>query len=109
LQSELGYDVVLSNVRRVEPAIEALSQDKMHIILSVELPDAVKEDKKKEKGNEESAKEESDPRREALLERKKESIKVADQAIIINPIKDSITAVILINPVAYISPIPSVV
>lgn len=75
LQSELGYDVVLSNVRRVEPAIEALSQDKMHIILSAELPDAVKEDKKKEKGNEESAKEESDPRREALLERKKESIK----------------------------------
>ncbi len=75
LQSELGYDVVLSNVRRVEPAIEALSQDKMHIILSTELPDAVKEDKKKEKGNEESAKEESDPRREALLERKKESIK----------------------------------
>jgi len=75
LQAELGYDVVLSNVRRVEPAMDALSQKKVDIILSAELPDAIKEDKK-EKGKEETSKEEEgDPRREALLERKKLSIK----------------------------------
>lgn len=71
LQKELGYDVVLSNVRRVEPALDALSGNDIDIILSAELPDAIKEDKKEESSNEKTG----DPRREALMERKKESIK----------------------------------
>ncbi len=76
LQKELGYKMILADVKQADPAIPMLKENKIGIILSMELP---KEDKKKEdkKKNDEDAKEEKvqDEQTKALIERRDKSLK----------------------------------
>ena len=91
LQKELGYNMVLTGVRQGWPLMSSLTASRMPIVLSLNLPEEIKEDKdeekkedidkdqkkkdevKKEKKAKKKAKKEVDPETKRLNDRKKKS------------------------------------
>lgn len=91
LQKELGYNMVLTGVRQGWPLMSSLTASRMPIVLSLNLPEEIKEDKdeekkedidkdqkkkdevKKEKKAKKKAKKEIDPETKRLNDRKKKS------------------------------------
>ena len=69
LQQELGFDVVLTEVKQAYPILDKIASSRTKVLLSLDLP---KEDKKKEKKDDE---EKMDPEVEALNKRKMEAQK----------------------------------
>ncbi len=71
LQKELGYNMVLTDVKQADPAIEALKSGNVHMALSLDLPD---KKKKKDKGEKDEDEEVKDPVREALVQKRDQSL-----------------------------------
>lgn len=72
LQKDLGFNVVLGDVKDCWDMINKIKSANAKVFLSLDLPDAVKEEKKDEK--KEEAKDQSNAEKEALEKRKAESI-----------------------------------
>ena len=80
LQNEMGYKMVLSDVKQADPAMQALKNNQVQILLSTDLPKEEKKSDKKKKGKSDSGENENadgekDPEREALQKRKEEAMK----------------------------------
>lgn len=73
LKKELDYELVLADVKQVDPAMEMLKTKQLGVLLSLDLPKKDKEEKKKE-GKKEKV-EEIDSIGIALKERKEKSLK----------------------------------
>lgn len=72
LQKDLGFNVVLGDVKDCWDMINKIKSANAKVFLSLDLPDAVKEEKKDEK--KEEAKDQTNAEKEALEKRKAESI-----------------------------------
>ncbi len=72
LQKDLGFNVVLGDVKDGWDLITKIKASNAKVFLSLDLPDAIKEEKKDDK--KEEAKKPSDAEKEALEKRKAESI-----------------------------------
>ncbi len=69
LQKELGFDLVLTEVKQAYPILDKIAASRTKVLLSLDLP---KEDKKKDKKDDD---EKIDPEKEALNKRKMEAQK----------------------------------
>ena len=72
LKEELGYKLVLVDVKQADPALTALKNEDVSIILSLDLPSEEKKKKDKKDASEEEAK--GDEETEKLIERKTQAI-----------------------------------
>src|SRR5690606_22555478 len=72
LQKDLGFNVVLGDVKDCWDMINKIKSANAKVFLSLDLPDAVKDEKKDEK--KEEAKDQTNAEKEALEKRKAESI-----------------------------------
>jgi hypothetical protein len=80
LQEELGFPLVMAELKQGFYMTDALKQKNFPLLLSLDIPESIKEEKKSEKkeGEEPKAKmvkdEKADPEKEALEKRRKEAI-----------------------------------
>lgn len=78
LQKELGFNLVLANVEQGWPMASKITSGRYPILLSMDLPDAIKEDKKEKKDQskmtaEEKAKAEEEKAKEEAKKKKEEA------------------------------------